>query len=240
MTDPKFEKSADFVRSANLDIEADINKQWLPSGKVGTYNPDEFSIHRGSHPKYTKDVNRDLEALYTQADDERWSTQKRQSAIDDFLMATKAELLDGGRALNRAIDHSSAGGYREVLAKANLGGVTCAGGYIQTPTGFRAGELEVWVKGCQDIRPEKVTRLVDELTQLYYVHDMLPTMHFEGHVGTRALVLVQSFGEVRRVLMSADFWMKCLTTQALYVAPQGGVSRDNVVLFSQERAVLAV
>ena len=80
----------------------------------------------------------------------------------------------------------------------------------------------------------------DELTQLYYIHDMLPTMHFEGNVGKRALVLAQSFGEVRRVLMSADFLMRCLTAKALYVAPQGVVSRDNVVLFSQERAVLAV
>jgi len=96
MTDPQFSKAADYVRSANFDIEADINKQWMPSGKVGTYNPDEFSIHRGSHPTFTKDVNRSLEDLYTQADDERWSIQQRQSAIDDFLMVTKAELLDGG------------------------------------------------------------------------------------------------------------------------------------------------
>jgi len=103
--------------------------------------------------------------------------------------------------------------------QADLGGVTCKGGYIQTPSGFHTGELNIWIKGCQNVRPEQATRLVDELTQLYYIHDMLPDMHFEG-MDNRAVIMAHSFGEVRRVLMSADFWMKCLTTHALYVAPE--------------------
>jgi len=44
-------------------------------------------------------------------------------------------------------------------------------------------------------------------------------MHFEG-MEKRAVIMAHSFGEVRRTLMSADFWMKCLTTHALYVAPE--------------------
>jgi hypothetical protein len=77
----------------------------------------------------------------------------------------------------------------------------------------------VWVKGCEGIHPAQAIRLVDELTQQYYIHDMLPDMHFEG-MEKRAVIMAHSFGEVRRVLMSADFWMKCLTAHALYVAPE--------------------
>ena len=70
--------------------------------------------HHEQELRFTEEVDRDLSSLHNDAKKGKWSTEQRQSAIDDFLMATKAELLDGGRALNRAIDHSSAGGYREV------------------------------------------------------------------------------------------------------------------------------
>lgn len=84
MKSPRYADAADFVRSAEFGIESGKNKQWLPSGVEGTYNPDGATHHRGSHPVYTDYVGDELGRLQVQANEEKWTSQQRQSAIDHY------------------------------------------------------------------------------------------------------------------------------------------------------------
>lgn len=48
---PKQIKSHPIITESGFDIESPRNKMMLPTGKAGTYNDEESTIHRGSHPK---------------------------------------------------------------------------------------------------------------------------------------------------------------------------------------------
>ena len=101
---PKQIKSHPIITESGFDIESPRNKMMLPTGKAGTYNDEDATIHRGSHPKYTKDVEAELNAMYKEA--KRCSPEEKHAMLASFTLKYRQGLLNGDIKLNNAIDHT--------------------------------------------------------------------------------------------------------------------------------------
>jgi hypothetical protein len=77
----------------------------MPTGRVGYTKNDDFSIHRGSHPKYNEHVEKQLYKVRYISKAERWSQQRTCEAVTSVMDSYQSQLESGSMSLNRAVDH---------------------------------------------------------------------------------------------------------------------------------------
>ena len=77
----------------------------LPTGRSGFERRDSSSIHRGSHPEYTQQVENKLDKLSYISEKYEWSQQQTCEAVTSVMDSYQSQLESGSMSLNNAVDH---------------------------------------------------------------------------------------------------------------------------------------
>ena len=77
----------------------------LPTGRSGFERSESSSIHRGSHPTYTQQVESDLKEVRDISEKHEWSQQQTCEVVTSVMDSYQSQLESGSMSLNRAVDH---------------------------------------------------------------------------------------------------------------------------------------
>lgn len=90
--DANYQVSRDFLDYCGLNIESFTNKVALLDGNTGVPNPNNATIHRGSHPDtYTNYINNEMKEIAVGA--KELSPNEYLDRVNDFIEKTKDEIF---------------------------------------------------------------------------------------------------------------------------------------------------
>ncbi|EOY5379959.1 RHS repeat-associated core domain-containing protein, partial [Cronobacter dublinensis] len=95
---PQQLKGHDLLKAAGFNIHELNNVIYLPKSR--DYHPIR-TIHKGSHPKYTKDIQSQMNEIFEYGKSEDWKQADYKQAVDDLIKTERAGLRKGTTVLNK-------------------------------------------------------------------------------------------------------------------------------------------
>ena len=90
---PRELRNHPMVTSSKYDIEGEGNLIFLPTGRSGMgSNPEGHSIHLGSHPRYTEELEYKLDDAYKEARRSEYTEEKRLEQIQEIVLEFQSKL----------------------------------------------------------------------------------------------------------------------------------------------------
>jgi len=91
----KLLKNHPAIQNSGINIHDSSNVKYLPT-KTGIDPNPNLSVHKGSHPKYTASVKKDLDKVMQKSKGKNWSQAQYKKEIDKVIDKNK-KLLDKGK-----------------------------------------------------------------------------------------------------------------------------------------------
>nr|WP_246883487.1 RHS repeat-associated core domain-containing protein [Pseudomonas protegens] len=95
---PQQLKGHDLIKAADLNIHDIKNVIHLPTSAA--HHPTR-TIHSGSHPTYTKNIQAQMDALLKLGKDSKWSKADYKKAVNELIKNERAGLRSGKTVLNK-------------------------------------------------------------------------------------------------------------------------------------------